>query len=62
MESQGAAAAAVPSVEATAATVEPAVESTAAAVEPSAEASSESLSFDDFYRASTDMCWAWRSY
>jgi RNA polymerase sigma factor (sigma-70 family) len=51
MESQGAAAAAVPSVEATAATVGPADESTAAAVEPSAERSSESLSFDDFYRS-----------
>jgi RNA polymerase sigma factor (sigma-70 family) len=51
MESQGVAAAAVPSVEPTAAAVEPAVEATVAAVEPSVEASNESLSFDDFYRS-----------
>jgi RNA polymerase sigma factor (sigma-70 family) len=54
MESQGAAAAAVPSVEATAAAVEPPVavgSESPAAVEPQAEAGSESLSFDDFYRS-----------
>ena len=54
MESQAAAAAAVPSVEATAAAVEPAVEAdgeSPAAVEPQAEAGSESLTFDDFYRS-----------
>ena len=51
MESQGAAAAAVPAVEATAAAAVPAVDVTAAAVEHRAEAGSESLSFDDFYRS-----------
>jgi DNA-directed RNA polymerase specialized sigma24 family protein len=54
MESQGAAAAAVPSVEATAAAVEPPVavgSESPAAVEHQAEAGSESLSFDDFYRS-----------
>jgi RNA polymerase sigma-70 factor (ECF subfamily) len=51
MESQGAAAAAVPSVEATAAAAVPAVDATAAAVAHRAEAGSESLSFDDFYRS-----------
>jgi RNA polymerase sigma factor (sigma-70 family) len=50
MESQRAAAAAVPSVEGTAAAIQPAVKATAAAVEPVVEAGSESLSFDDFYR------------
>jgi RNA polymerase sigma factor (sigma-70 family) len=58
MESQGAAAAAVPSVEATAAADEPAVKVKATAVEPAvepalepaAEAGTEPLSFDDFYR------------
>ena len=62
MESQGAAAAAVPSVEATAAANEPAVKVTGTAVEPAADAGSESLSFDDFYRTEHRHVLVWRLY